>query len=122
MIAPSLVRDIRDINILNVWKNACEELRTARHWYIIGYSLPIDDYAIRAMLIRALKSRETPPTIHVYQQGDQPEIKDRYRAFLGLGNCHFHTTGMDGFIKEVVDKGLHTIASHGQAETLSVSA
>jgi len=120
VIAPSLVRDIRDINILNVWKNACEELRTASYWYIIGYSLPIDDYAIRAMLIRALKSRKTPPKIHVYQWGDQPEMQDRYGAFLG--ECDFQPTGMEGFIKDVVNKGLHITAPRAQVEKLSVSA
>jgi len=106
MIAPSLVRDIRDINLLSIWKDACEELRTADRWFIIGYSLPIDDYAIRSMLIRALRSRKAPPKIAVYQWGNQPDIHDRYRAFLG--ECSFHTTGMKGFIADVVDKGLYS--------------
>lgn len=115
MIAPSLVRDIRDINILNIWKAACEELRTADHWFIIGYSLPIDDYAIRTMLIRALKTRKSPPKIDIYQRGKNPEIEARYHAFLG--DCTCHTSGMDGFIKEVVDKGLYLDAPATIAET-----
>jgi hypothetical protein len=102
MIAPSLVRDIRDINILSVWKSAFEELRTADRWYIIGYSLPIDDYAIRSMMIRALKSRKTPPEIDVYQWGNSPETEARYRAFFGT-SCKYYTDGMQGFIARVVD-------------------
>src|SRR5262245_62031850 len=40
VMAPSFVRDIRDPNILSVWRNAFEELRVADQWYFIGYSLP----------------------------------------------------------------------------------
>jgi hypothetical protein len=122
MIAPSLVRDIRDINILTIWKTAGEELRTADRWYIIGYSMPTEDYAIRSLLMRALKSRNgTPPKIDVYQHGEDEELKDRYRAFLG--DCVFHTTGMEGFIEDVVDKGLYTMNSrtNGKAQPASVT-
>jgi NAD-dependent SIR2 family protein deacetylase len=106
IVAPSLVRDIRDINILTVWKAAFEELRTADRWYMIGYSLPIDDYAIRSMLIRALKSRKDPPVIEVYQWGDNVETRSRYRAFFGE-RCAYHDSGMEGFIEEVVNRGMY---------------
>jgi len=105
MIAPSFVRDIRDTNILSVWKSAFEELRTSDRWFIIGYSLPNDDYAIRSLIIRALKSRKKVPQIVVYQWGNSPETKARYRAFFG-SSCEYQTSGMQGFIKRVVDKDL----------------
>jgi NAD-dependent SIR2 family protein deacetylase len=105
IIAPSFVRDIRDINILTIWKTAFEELRTADRWFLIGYSLPIDDYAVRSMLIRALKSRKTPPAIEVYQWGESPETESRYRAFFGR-DCVYHKDGMEGFIEKVVDARL----------------
>jgi hypothetical protein len=57
------------------------------------------------MLIRALKSRKSPPKIDVYQWGDNLETESRYRAFFG-GNCVYHRSGMQGFIKDVVDTGL----------------
>jgi hypothetical protein len=113
MVAPSLVRDIRDINILNVWKSACEELRTADHWFMIGYSLPVEDYAIRSMLIRALKTRKSRPQIDVYLRHRNPETEARYGAFLG--EFTYHTTGMEGFIAEVVDKRLYVDAPELQA-------
>jgi hypothetical protein len=106
IVAPSLVRDIRDINILTVWKAALEELRVADRWFMIGYSLPIDDYAIRSMLIRALKSRKIAPKIEVYQWGDNLETESRYRAFFGA-DCAYHKNGMEGFIEEVVDRRLY---------------
>jgi NAD-dependent SIR2 family protein deacetylase len=107
IIAPSLVRDIRDINILDVWKAAFEELRTADYWYMIGYSLPIDDYAIRSMLMRALASRglQRQPSIEVYQWGTDEVTSARYRAFFGP-NCIYHTTGMQGFLDDVVKKNM----------------
>jgi hypothetical protein len=96
------VRDIRDIYILGVWKAAFEEMRVADRWFMIGYSLPVEDYAIRSMLIRALKSRKSPPRIDVYQWGENPETESRYRAFFGA-ECVYHKDGMQGFIKGVVD-------------------
>lgn len=101
MVAPSLVRDIRDINILSVWKSAFEELRTADQWFLIGYSMPIDDYSIRSMMIRALKSRKVPPRVDIYQWGENPETEARYRAVFGK-SCAYHRDGMQGFIKKVV--------------------
>lgn len=112
IIAPSLVRDIRDINILAVWKAAFEELRTADQWFMIGYSLPIDDYAIRAMLIRALQSRGTkdPPKVDVYQHGNSKETEARYRAFFGP-QCTYHRKGMREFIARVVDQRMFLAAA-----------
>jgi hypothetical protein len=59
IIAPSTVRDIRDTHLLNVWRCATEALRTARQWFIIGYSLPAEDLAIRSMFLRAFAARGT---------------------------------------------------------------
>jgi NAD-dependent SIR2 family protein deacetylase len=104
IVAPSLVREVRDINLLSVWKVAHEQLRVADDWFMIGYSLPIEDYAIRAMLIRALKSRKQKPRIQVYQWGQNRETEARYRAFFG-DDCVYHTSGMQGFIRDIVGAG-----------------
>jgi hypothetical protein len=37
IVAPSMVRDVRDPHLLNVWRSATEALRTAREWFIIGH-------------------------------------------------------------------------------------
>ena len=57
IVAPSMVRDVRDPHLLNVWRSATEALRIAKEWYIIGYSLPNEDLAIRSMLLRAFSAR-----------------------------------------------------------------
>ena len=57
IVAPSMVRDVRDPHLLNVWRSATEALRTAKEWYIIGYSMPAEDLAIRSLLLRAFSAR-----------------------------------------------------------------
>jgi len=57
MVAPSMVRDIRDANILQVWLSALEAMRVADEWCVIGYSMPAEDIAIRSLLIRAYRGR-----------------------------------------------------------------
>jgi hypothetical protein len=94
-VALTPVRDIRDINILSVWRSAFEELRTADHWFLIGYSMPIDDYSIRSMMIRALKSRKVPPQVDICQWGENPETEARYRAVFGK-SCVNTETGCGG--------------------------
>ena len=57
IVAPSMVRDVRDTHLLNVWRSATEALRTATEWFIVGYSLPAEDLAIRSMLLRAFAAQ-----------------------------------------------------------------
>ncbi|MFT3767287.1 MAG: hypothetical protein QM820_17450 [Minicystis sp.] len=71
LVAPSLVRDIRDPTLLSIWKTALEFLREAEQWYFVGYSLPSEDVAIRSLLLRALHMRKTLPTVTVVQYGEK---------------------------------------------------
>ena len=86
-MAPSLVRDIRDPNLLAIWVHALELLRTADEWTVIGYSLPPEDIAIRYLLIRAYNSRgeKERPRIRVVQLGASNEVRSRYKLFFP--NC-----------------------------------
>jgi hypothetical protein len=80
IIAPSLVRDIRDVNLLDIWKNTLELLRTADEWIIIGYSLPPEDIAIRSLFIKAYNGREKPLHIQVIQKGEA--AASTYKLFV----------------------------------------
>jgi hypothetical protein len=79
MVAPSMVRDIRDANILQVWMSAVEAMRLAEEWFLIGYSMPAEDIAIRSLLIRAYRGRgydrdislRPAPKVTVIQQEDR---------------------------------------------------
>jgi hypothetical protein len=96
IIAPSIVRDIRDVNLLECWKNAIEFLRTATEWIIIGYSFPSEDIAIRSLFLRAYNARQIPPLVHVIQKGENRAVSSRYRLFFP--NCVYETRGLEEFI------------------------
>jgi len=96
IIAPSLVRDIRDVNLLECWKNAIEFLRTASEWIIIGYSFPPEDIAIRSLFLRAYNGRESPPEIRIVQKGESRDVISRYKLFFP--NCIYDTDGLEGFL------------------------
>ena len=78
------VIEYRDGSMLQLWNNALEELRTADHWIIAGYSLPNEDFAIRSLFLRALNGKTTKPKITVIQKGviDFP----KYEQFFGKDN------------------------------------
>jgi hypothetical protein len=90
IVAPSIVREIRDSNLLDIWKNAQEVLRRASRWYIIGYSFPSEDLAIRSMFLRAYHSRVKKPEIVVIQHDDV--AKARYKFFFP--ECKYVTGGL----------------------------
>lgn len=96
IVAPSYVRLNRDINLTSIWKAALDYLRTADKWFIIGYSLPPEDLAIRALLIKAYQSapERRKPKVTVIELGDG--AKANYQLFfpkvtyLGTGFEHFN--------------------------------
>ena len=94
LVAPSLVRDVRDPTLLGIWKSALELMRRAEHWCFIGYSLPAEDVAIRALLLRAYHARETPPRVTVVQLGSraQPQYE------LLFPGCTYHDKGLVAFL------------------------
>ena len=68
LVAPSMVREVRDPSLLSIWQAALEALRRASRWIVVGYGLPPEDLAIRSMLIRAFRTAAAPPRIEVYEQ------------------------------------------------------
>jgi hypothetical protein len=96
MVAPSIVRDVRDPNLLQVWRNSLEAMRVADEWIIIGYSMPPEDIAIRSLFLRALNSRRglTKPAITVVQLRD--DTKAQYK--LLFPNCDYQIGGIEAFL------------------------
>ena len=89
IVAPSVVQDIRNPHLQAIWTNAQWALEAADHWVFVGYSLPPEDMAIRAMLHRAQVSltRSKKPTVTVVAPADNTRewksLKARYRSLLG---------------------------------------
>jgi NAD-dependent SIR2 family protein deacetylase len=105
LVAPSLVRDIRNPDLLHTWKNSLEWLRQSDNWTIIGYSFPAEDLAIRSMFLRAyhgrLDNRAKRPNVTVVQKRqDQKQdraLEDRYRMLFP--ECDFFWDGLEGYIR-----------------------
>jgi hypothetical protein len=96
IVAPSMVRDVRNPNLLAIWHSALEALRTADEWIVIGYSMPPEDVAIRAMLLRAYRGRERPPRVRLVERGPVEEVENRYR--LLFPDLEFEDGGVEGFV------------------------
>jgi hypothetical protein len=95
IVSPSLVRDIRDANLLSVWRSALEYMRRAQHWIIAGYSLPPEDLAIRSLLVRAYATARTRPEVTVVQHGE--DARPQYE--LLFPGCTYEPGGVDAFLK-----------------------
>jgi hypothetical protein len=93
LVAPSMVRSVRDPNLLTIWRSALEALRKADEWIVAGYSLPPEDIAIRSILIRGYHARakQPPPRIRVIQPKADPVMEGRYR--LLFPDCEFEYGG-----------------------------
>jgi hypothetical protein len=98
LTAPSLVRDVRNTDLLSTWQAALEWLRSAAEWIIIGYSFPQEDLSIRSMFIRAYQARgrKDPPRVTVVQKNATQEMKDRYKILFP--DCEWIDTGLTGFL------------------------
>jgi NAD-dependent SIR2 family protein deacetylase len=96
IVAPSMVRDVRNPNLLTIWHSALEALRTADEWIVIGYSMPPEDVAIRAMLLRAYRGRPCPPRVRLVELGKNEEVENRYR--LLFPDLEFEGGGVEGFV------------------------
>jgi NAD-dependent SIR2 family protein deacetylase len=99
IVAPSMVRDVRNPNLLTIWHSALEALRTADEWIVIGYSMPPEDVAIRAMLLRAYRGRKRPPRVCLVERGPNEEVENRYR--LLFPDLEFDSGGVEGFVRSL---------------------
>ena len=100
LVTPSIVRDIRDPNLLSVWNAALEDLRLADKWIFVGYSLPAEDVAIRSMLLRAFHTRVQLDDLRVRVVSYESELAsvprsawDTFRMFFP--EAHFTSDDYD---------------------------
>ena len=101
LVAPSIVRDVRNVDLLQTRKNSLEWLRGADEWYIIGYSFPPEDLAIRSMLMRAYQARwdshDNSPKVFVIQKDQNKEVESRYRIIFP--DCEWIAGGLEEFMR-----------------------
>lgn len=102
LVAPSLVRDIRDSNLLQIWKAAIEAIRTADKLIFVGYSLPPEDLAIKSVIMRGLNGRTKKRLrVEVVQCGKKD--KQNYVNLFG-GDIKYLEHGLPQFLnmKELI--------------------
>ena len=92
IVSPSFVREMREPNLVAVWKSTLEFLREADHWVIIGYSFPDEDVGIRALFTRALGSKRELPKIGVVQLDEAARVN--YESFFPDGSVRYITGGL----------------------------
>jgi NAD-dependent SIR2 family protein deacetylase len=92
IVSPSFVREMREPNLIAIWKSALDFLRDAEHWVIVGYSFPDEDVAIRALFTRAFGSRNPQPKITVIQLDDSARIN--YESFFPAHSVQYLTGGL----------------------------
>lgn len=98
LVAPSLVRDIRDSNLLQIWKAAVEAIRTADKLIFVGYSLPGEDLAIKSVIMRGLNGRSSKRKldVHVVQHGNA--AKQNYVNLFG-NDITYYKGGLKEYLK-----------------------
>jgi hypothetical protein len=92
IVAPTYLKDYDNSHLRSVWIAAQKALQSSSDWVMVGYSLPPDDYHIRALLLRALcvrrtKSRGPNTRITVVTDGgstcnSSDALRKRYLAFF----------------------------------------
>jgi len=97
LVAPSIVRDIRDSNLLQIWKASMEAVRTADQLIFVGYSLPGEDLAIKSVIMRGLNGRDKskPLKVEVVQHGDA--AKPNYLNLFG-NQIKYYSGGLADYL------------------------
>ena len=95
IVSPSMVRDIREANLLSVWRSSLEWMRCAERWILFGYSLPPEDLAIRSLLLRARAGAKKAPELVVVQQGES--ARPVYEMLFP--GCRYMAGGVEEFIQ-----------------------
>jgi NAD-dependent SIR2 family protein deacetylase len=100
MVAPSTVRDPRDVNLRATWQASLEALRISDNWIVLGYSLPEEDTAIRSLFIRAARGRSTPTNISIFELN--PEVEHRFATLFT--KVMFNSCGISAFVEQFIER------------------
>lgn len=92
LVSPSFIREMREPNLVAIWKSTLDFLREADRWIIIGYSFPDEDMGIRALFTRAFGSKQSRPKISVVQLNDDARVN--YESFFPGRSVQYFTGGL----------------------------
>jgi len=108
LITPTMIKDLNNVVLRNIWENAALDLSEADKLIFIGYSLPQADFEFRYLMKKFIPSNISIEV--VLGENDNPELikeydwvknylpEARYRAFFGNEEITFHYDGIQGFV------------------------
>jgi hypothetical protein len=102
-IVPSFIKTYRNIHIRSAWHHAHRALEQANRWVFIGYRLPEDDFHIRALLLRSLRTNlahndEGFLRILVVGLETKGEIQKNYDSLFRLVPPQYIDGGLSGWL------------------------
>ena len=85
------------------WDRALTQLRTARRWIFIGYSLPDADFAFKHLLKTAQLASEDRKEIYVVVKEDvDSQVVVRYKQFFGRSLQDVFTKGFEEWVRQTL--------------------
>ncbi|MEO3403493.1 hypothetical protein AAFN85_06300 [Mucilaginibacter sp. CAU 1740] len=99
MVTPSLVRDIRDSNLLQVWKGAMEAIRNADKLVFVGYSMPGEDLAIKSIIMRGVNGRQRKGELKVDVVSKGEGAKPNYQNLFG-NRISYYANGLEAYLQK----------------------
>ena len=85
------------------WDRALKQLREARRWIFIGYSLPDADFAFKHLLKTAQLASQAPKEVFVILKGSaDSEVVIRYRQFFGRTLRQEFTEGFEKWVAQTL--------------------
>jgi len=99
IITPTLLKELTNLHIKNVWQNAFIELQEASSIYFIGYSLPYADFEFKYTLKKAIRMDATINVV-LSSEDRRNGTKRRYDDFFGK-NINFCFDGFRDWIQTI---------------------
>ncbi|MBN2578823.1 MAG: hypothetical protein JXB10_07520 [Pirellulales bacterium] len=85
------------------WDRALTQLRTARRWIFIGYSLPEADFAFKHLLKTAQLASKDPKDVHVIVKDlAESQVVVRYKQFFGCLLQHVSIKGFKDWVRQTL--------------------
>jgi hypothetical protein len=89
IVTPSFSKSYNNVQLRAIWREGLHALAHASEWTFVGYSLPVDDFAVRALITRALvwKRSEGLPlnAVRVYGWANE-KVRDTAEALARSPN------------------------------------
>lgn len=82
IVTPTLLKELNNLHIKNIWQNAFINLQEASEIVFIGYSLPLADFEFKHILKKGIKTGTRMKVILVPEDQSNGTV-DRYRNFFG---------------------------------------